>query len=207
MNQNQDYLKDISEIRDMMERSSRFISLSGLSGVFAGVYALAGAGLAHILIKGNVADWGFGFLLSISNDLKSLLLIDASAVLLLAVSTGIFFTTRKARSAGLKTWDSTSRRLIINLLIPLAAGGIFSLILLNQGMIHIVVSSTLLFYGLSLVNASKYTFRDIRYLGLMEIVLGLVAATMDGYGLLFWSIGFGWLHIIYGAWMYFKYEW
>ena len=56
------------------------------------------------------------------------------------------------------------------------------------------------------VNASKYTLNDIRYLGLTEIFLGLVALVFLEYSLLFWAIGFGLVHIIYGIVMYYKYE-
>ena len=130
----------------------------------------------------------------------------AIGVLILALGTGIFFTTRKAKKHGLKIWDSTSKRLLINLLIPLATGGIICLILLDKHYYALVAPATLVFYGLSLVNASHHTYRDIRYLGLTQIVLGLVAFMYIGYGLLFWAIGFGVLHILYGTLMYFKYE-
>ena len=193
-----DYLKDITEIRAIMERSSRFISLSGLSGVMAGVYALAGAYVAHLIVQDYRANP--------HDDVVAYLMADAAAVLLLAVGTGVFLTTRRARAQGATIWDATARRLLINLLIPLVVGGLFSLILVARGTVGIIAPSMLIFYGLALVNASKYTLTDIRYLGFAEIGLGLLAALIPGYSLLFWALGFGVFHIIYGTLMYYTHE-
>jgi hypothetical protein len=103
-------------------------------------------------------------------------------------------------------WDHTSKKLLLNLLIPLAAGGMFVLGLLHYDDWRFVVPATLVFYGLALVNASKYTVSDIRYLGFLEIALGILGMWYIGYGLYFWAIGFGLLHIIYGLIMWWKYE-
>ncbi len=203
MQEKTDYLKDISEIRSMMERSSRFISLSGLSGVMAGIYALIGAYVAYQVIQTGVGE---GEVYGRSGQVIRFLLLDAMVVLILAVGTGIWLTTRRAKQQGLKIWDSTARRLVINLLIPLVTGGFFALIMLFKGFTSIVAPSMLIFYGLALINASKYTISDVRYLGFTELVLGLLATLVIGYSLLFWAIGFGVLHIIYGTVMYFKYE-
>ena len=201
MQEKTDYLKDISEIRSMMERSSRFISLSGLSGVLAGVYALIGAYIAYQILHA-----GGGDAYRRSENVINLLLIVAVVVLILAIGTGIWLTTRRAKQQNFKIWDSTARRLVINLLIPLITGGLFSLIMLYRGYAGMVAPAMLIFYGLALINASKYTLSDVRYLGICEIVLGLCASFFVGYSLLFWALGFGVLHIIYGTVMYFKYE-
>ena len=212
MDKRNQHLEHLSEIRSMMERSSRFISLSGLSGVAAGIFALIGAAavfayldlvpFAHkkpyYVVAETINRWGMGYL--------EFFILDAALVLVFAVSGGIFFTTRKARRKGQKIWDKITQRLLINLLIPLIAGGVFCLGLLNHGAIGLVAPATLIFYGLGLVNASKYTLNDIRYLGLSEIALGLIALFNIGFGLEFWAIGFGILHIVYGLAMYFKYE-
>jgi hypothetical protein len=132
--------------------------------------------------------------------------VDAFVVLVLALFFGVFFTTRNARKKGLPFWDATVKRMLINLFIPLVAGGVFCLILLYHHLVFLIAPSTLLFYGLALINASKFTLTDIRYLGISEIILGLIAMVFVGYGLIFWAIGFGVLHIVYGLAMYIKYE-
>ncbi len=201
-----DYLKDISEIRSIMEKSSRFISLSGLSGVMAGIYALIGAAIAYNLVyTSQELVYDQLIIRDVRGNVGSLILIAAS-VLVAAVFTGIYLTRRKAKKQGLKTWDESARRSLINLMIPLVAGGILAIIFYQQGLIPMIAPVTLIFYGLGLINASHYTYRDIRLLGISEVILGLIASAVIGYGLLIWAIGFGVLHIVYGALMYFKYE-
>lgn len=201
-----DYLKDISEIRSIMEKSSRFISLSGLSGVMAGIYALIGAAIAYNLVYTS-QDLVYDQLIirDVRGNVFSLVLI-ALSVLLAAVLTGIYLTRKKAKKQGLKTWDESAKRSLINLLIPLIAGGVLVVIFYQQGLIPMIAPLTLIFYGLGLINASHYTYRDIRLLGISEVILGLIASAVIGYGLLIWALGFGVLHIVYGALMYFKYE-
>lgn len=211
MSQNEEHLQHLTEIRSLMERSSRFISLSGLSGVFAGITALAGAGVAfwcmdYSLYYPNYYNSIFHPTGSIKTDFLIFFFATAGIVALLAIGFGIFFTTRQAKKKGLSIWDHSAKQLIVNLFLPLAAGGLFCLGMIYHNDIHLVAPATLIFYGLALLNASKYTLTDIRYLGLTEIFIGLIATIFVGYGLLFWAIGFGLMHIIYGVVMYYKYE-
>jgi uncharacterized membrane protein len=131
---------------------------------------------------------------------------DAVLVLVASLLMGVFLTNRQAKQKGQAIWDATAKRLLINLIIPLATGGFFCLILLQHHLVGLVAPATLIFYGLALINASKYTLDDIRYLGMCEIIFGLLASVFLGYGLLFWAFGFGILHIVYGIVMYNKYE-
>ncbi|MCF8279401.1 MAG: hypothetical protein K9J45_03365 [Bacteroidales bacterium] len=207
-----EHLETLSEIRSMMERSSRFISLSGLSGVAAGCFALLGAALVYVYLgltpfsnyRIFYADalqqgkWGIGY--------EAFFLLDAALVFALAVASGIYFTTRKARRKGQKVWDQSALRMLANLAIPLVVGGIFCLALYRERQILLIAPATLVFYGLALVNGSKFTLNDIRYLGLCEIGLGIIGLFFPGYGLELWAIGFGVLHIVYGLVMYRKYE-
>jgi predicted benzoate:H+ symporter BenE len=125
--------------------------------------------------------------------------------LLLALGAAILFTFRKAQKDNQKVWDLRTKRLIINLIIPLATGGILSLMMLLKGFIGLVAPFTLIFYGLALINASRYTLHEIRSLGLVEIVIGLLGVAFVKVGLIFWALGFGIIHIIYGLYMQRKY--
>ena len=201
-----DYRKDISDIRDMMERSSRFISLSGLSGILAGIYALIAAFIAfRIAYTYETIEYGEILIRNVQGKRLELLLI-AISTLALTVVTGIVLTKNKARKNNLPSWDSNAQKVVLNLLIPLVTGGVLVLLFYQYDLIKLIAPITLIFYGLGLINASHYTYRDIRILGLSEVLLGLIACIYTGYGLLFWSIGFGLLHIIYGTAMYMKYE-
>lgn len=206
MNKKSEYLDDISHIKSIMEKSSKFISLSGLSGILAGVYALIGATIAYrIIYTAEIIPYENIRSRMMDNDLI-LLLAVAISVLLLALTTGILLTIRKARKLGQKVIDNTGKRMLWNLLIPLGTGGIFILILFYREVFFLISPLTLIFYGLALVNASKFTLGDVRYLGYSEIIVGLVCAVLPGYGLYFWALGFGVLHIVYGTVMHFKYD-
>lgn len=209
---NKKHFEALQEIKSMMERSSRFISLSGLSGVAAGVSAMLGAILAYLYL--GIAPFSSQRPYYIPGDgpLRwnlehfTFFALDALLVLLFALLGGIYFTTRQAKKNGLKTWDATTKRLLTNLFIPLATGGFFCIGLYINEIVGLIAPVMLIFYGLALIHASKYTLSDIRYLGYLEVGLGLVATWNIGYGLEFWTIGFGLLHILYGTFMYFKYE-
>jgi hypothetical protein len=201
MKTTENYLAEIKEIRKMMEESSRFLSLSGLSGILVGIYALLGAFMAESIIYTNKI---FGWLLS-ENILPDLLLL-ASIILALSLVTVIMLTRRKAKKAGKKIWNPGSRLMMINLAIPLIAGGIFILIFIFRGIYEIAAPGTLIFYGLALINAAKFTRQEIFYMGLIQILLGIPAAIFPSVGLLLWALGFGVIHIIYGTVMYFRYE-
>lgn len=206
MNQ-QEQLDTLNDIRNIMNRSSKFISLSGLSGIFAGVTALVGAYFAHQTLKDFLAgNIGYGY--DAQSDIEIELLKIAILVLIVALLGGIFFTYRQSKKKNLPLWDSTSRNLIVNLAIPLVTGGLFiiALLLNHSTAVGLVAPSTLIFYGLALINASKFTYSDIKFLGVCEIILGIIAMFNIGYGLYFWAAGFGVLHILYGSIMYFKYE-
>jgi hypothetical protein len=208
-NQHSDSLQDVKDIKKLMERSSRFISLSGLSGVSAGLFALAGAGIARFGIlrnyysqydrRGIFADTDF-------REIKIELLGLATGVFVAAFLSAFYFTWKKAGSQGVSLWNHTSRRLFWNMVIPLATGALFILGMLQYDEWKFVAPASLIFYGLALVNASKYTLTDIRYLGYCEIATGVLNMQWIGHGLYFWAIGFGILHIIYGVIMWWKYE-
>ncbi len=206
---NQNPQEIVKDIKQLMVRSSRFISLSGLSGIAAGICALAGALVACMMLDDmqERSNYSGYFRLSAPEDALTLKLLGlAVATFILAFVSAFYLTCRKARKDNLPVWDHTSRRLFWNMIIPMVAGGLFILGMLQYGEWRFVAPCSLVFYGLALVNASKYTLTDIRYLGYGEIALGLINMQFIGFGLYFWSAGFGVLHIIYGAIMWWKYE-
>lgn len=203
---NQKHQEDLAHIRSMMERSSRFISLSGLSGVFAGLSALIGGLYVYQLFKVNGIEYFTDEHILLSGSLVSELIWIGVIILVCAFVFGTFFTVRKSKKYNLPIWTSATKNMLFNLAVPLAAGGIFCLALIYHGYYGLVAPSTLLFYGLAVINAEKYTFSDIKYLGFSELLLGCISLFYIGYGLLFWILGFGILHIVYGLVMFKKYK-
>jgi hypothetical protein len=207
-NQPTDTVQDIHDIRQIMERSSRFISLSGLSGIAAGICALVASYFAYDWIEEYYVRYNMrpGFAGADFQKLKFNLIGLGTAVLVVALAASLYFTWRRAKHNHVPLWGLTSRKLLWNMLVPLIAGGLFILAMLQYNEWRFVAPACLVFYGLALVNASKYTLSDIRYLGYFEIALGLINTQYVGYGLYFWALGFGVLHIVYGIVMWWKYE-
>ncbi len=213
MTEQQQSLDAIHDIKKMMERSSRFISLSGLSGISAGICALLGAWLARPYVFGekdyiiNPAVRGS----SVEGDDYSIIFNTtlfwiAAGTFVAALITAFIFTYLKSQKEGIPIWGTSAKRLMFNVSLPLAVGGVFLLKLIQFGTFGLIAPGCLLFYGLALVNASKFTLAEVRYLGYSQIVLGLISLFFVGYGLYFWAAGFGLLHIIYGIYMWQKYE-
>lgn len=198
-----DYLQDLREIKNMMSQSTQFISLSGLSGVLAGIYALIGAYMAGRILPQPEHRY---FDIHDTQEIANSLILIATGIMALSIATAYIMTVRKAKRIGESTWNTSAKRLLVNFAIPLATGGIFSILLLLQKDYRLVAPATLIFYGLACVNASKYTLRDVRYLGLTMVILGLISVAFPAYGLYFWALGFGFCHILYGAVMHFKYD-
>ena len=213
MNENQQSLETLQDIKRMMERSSRFISLSGLSGISAGICALIGVWLAAPYVFGRkdyVINADAAIVQAYGQDysiiLNTWLFWIAMGTFFAALISAFFFTWIKSKKEGIPIWGTTAKRLLINVSIPLLPGGIFLFKLLHYGTFGLVAPGCLLFYGLALINASKYTLNEIRYLGYLQILLAVVNLWFVGYGLYFWAVGFGLLHIAYGAYMWWKYE-
>ena len=195
------HLKDLAHIKEIMGRSTQFISLSGLSGILAGIYALLGALFVFKLIEDHKQSY-----ITIESYTFKMILLTALTVLILSVLTAFILTYRKANKSKEPLWNPVSKKVLVNFLIPLTTGGIFIILLIKNQIYGLIGPVTLIFYGLACVNASKYTLRDIHYLGLSQVILGLFATAFPGNSLYFWSFGFGILHIFYGTLMHFKYD-
>jgi hypothetical protein len=190
-------LDDIKHIRSMMERSSKFLSISGMSGVLAGTFAIIGAVLAHLVLEGK---------LTFTNDYLYDFILIAGAVLVSAVTVGLIFSARKARKSNSKLWMPVTLQIAKDFCVPLFTGGVLCIILIFKHVAFMVAPCMLIFYGLGLIAAGSRTFRDVKILGACEILLGLAAAIVVGYDLIFWGIGFGVLHIVYGILIHCKYD-
>jgi hypothetical protein len=210
MESNKNYLEDLKIIKKVMEESSRFLSLSGLSGIFAGSMALLGAAVAVVLYLNGTIILKAGFFDVFTemelDALKIKLAVDAFLVLISAIAISFFFSRRKSIQKGLSMWTPVSKRLLMNLMIPLVTGGLLILILYLNHTWYLLIPSMLIFYGLALIGAAKFTYNEVFSLGLSEIITGLLSGFFPALAIIFWCFGFGILHISYGLIMYRKYE-
>ncbi len=208
MDEQLESLEALRDIKRMMERSSRFISLSGLSGIAAGLCALGGAWAAHsrfnCWLTGDCGKNADAY--TIETGLAWDLVVIAFVTFAAAFAFAFLFTLLRTRKTGIPLFGKATWRLMWNTVIPLAAGGLFCLRMMQLGVYGLVAPGCLVFYGLALINASKYTLGEVRYLGYVNMALGLISLWFIGYGLWFWAAGFGLMHIIYGTAMWWKYE-
>lgn len=198
--------KEIAEIKSMMERSTRFLSLSGLAGVLAGIYAFVGAGIAYYWIYFPDTTYGQETTPKGGEDLQVHLMAVALVVLVLAIGSAYLLSQQKSQRNSQQFWSPASKRFLLALFIPVVAGGLFSFALIHESTYQLIAPATLVFYGLGLINASHFTLGEIKNLGIGQLILGLLAAFFPEYGLICWALGFGILHVIYGSMMYYKYD-
>ena len=208
MDTKQQSLQELQQIKQMMERSSKFISLSGLSGISAGICALAGAWFASQKIHcWQYGDCQFGDLINDTDrKVQNEVLLIAILTFVAALATSFFFTFLRSKKTGIPLFGTTTIRLLWNIAIPLVAGAFFLIRSIQLDQYELITPGCLIFYGLALVNASKYTLGEIRYLGYGQIILGIINLWLIGNWVIFWIAGFGVLHIVYGIVMWYKYE-
>lgn len=205
MNNEQDYKRDIAEIRSMMDRSSRFLSLSGWAGILAGIYALVGVYMAYAFFRFNPSEIAASAPGTDSSGLVNVFILAVS-ILVLAIGTAVFLSYRRAIKRKEKLWNATSRRLLVNMAMPLVSGGILILVFISKGLIGLLAPMTLIFYGLALYSAATFTYKEVRFLGAILVGLGLVGSFYIEYGLLCWALGFGLMHLVYGIYIHLKHE-
>ena len=205
MNAKNESLQELQHIKKMMERSTKFSSLSGLSGVAAGTCALVGVWFA----VRSIADWKSSHVNNPEAPMEELatqLLLIAVATFIAAVISAFIFIYLRCKKLDIPVLGMSARRVIINIAIPLFMGSLFVFRLATTGAYNLIPPACLIFYGLGLVNASKYTLNVVRYLGFTQLIIGVINLLVLGYGLIFWGVGFGLIHIIYGVIIWWKYE-
>ena len=198
--------QELAEIKSMMERSTRFLSLSGLAGVLAGIYSFIGAGIAYYWVYFPQTDYGRELATVDRGDLQFRLMAVALVIIVLAIGSAYLLSRQKSQKKAHKFWSPAGKRFISALFIPVVAGGLFCFALVHEQTYQLIAPATLIFYGLGLMSAANFTLGEIRNLGLGQLILGILAAFFPSFGLIFWTLGFGVLHVIYGSMMYYKYD-
>lgn len=211
MSPQQEQLDTLRDIRNFMERSSRYLPLSGIAGIIIGILSIASIAWLYFFLDLNASTLPYYHILvdeagKLNPVYTNKLLLLFGTVFIVSLAVEIIMAEKNAKKKGVPAWDAIAKRFLVNLFIPLVAGGIYCLVLANQGLLQLVLPATLIFYGLGLISASRYTIEDIRFLGMAELGIGLLASYFPTQGLVFWALGFGVLHIVYGTIIYFKYE-
>ena len=202
----------LEEIKQMMDRSSRFVSLSGWSGIAAGICALVATWVADKKFNDYAIsehDYETGSKFPRDSNLLQLdreLWILAGITFIAALFSSFIFTYLRSRKTGVPIWGFMARKVMFNVAVPMIVGALLIWRIIDFGLYGLVTPACLLFYGLALINVSKFTLPEVRYLGYLQLLLGTINLWAIGYGLYFWAVGFGVLHILYGIVMWNKYE-
>lgn len=196
MSSNQ-YSEDIAHIRSMMERSSRFISLSGWAGILPGIFALSGLSLAIWFIQNSKTTGLYNDGIDNTSPLAIQLVLTAFVVLALSVFSSWYTCMRKAKAEHQSTWTPAIQNMLVYFSIPLLAGAVVAGWVYAKEDWGLMAPVILSFYGLALIQASHFTLKSVYWLGLIEIALALLSG-IPGWGIPILAIGFGLLHVIYG---------
>lgn len=199
-------LDDLKQIRAIMERSSTFLSLSGFAGVIVGIIAIAASIAIVMLCNSHLLTTVVLRGIQSDETLRNQIVLVFTAALLLSVASAFVFSLRKAKRKALPIFNKVSLSFATHFFIPLIVGGFFIIGLASKNYYDLVLPSMLIFYGISLLSASKYTLPEISFLGIGSLGLGLLAVFFVPYALLLWAAGFGICTIGYGLFIYSKYE-
>jgi hypothetical protein len=196
--------QQIKAIHEMMERSTRFLHISGMAGILAGFIAIVASWIAINSFAFEPDSYTYNYS-EMGGNLWNIVYLGLST-LVVSFGLGLVLARRNAYKKGSPGWNPTARRMLIYFATPLLTGGLVILLFWLKGFVALAAPLSLIFYGLALLHASHFTLTDIRYLGLIELLLGLVALYWIQHSLLIWALGFGMVHIGYGFYIYLRYE-
>jgi len=200
---NENPLDSLNEIKSMMERSSKFTNISGWTWIWVGFVGLISASIAYFIILEEEFRL-YTLLPNAQRDINLVILLIST--LIVACAGGFYFMINKTNKDGAKFINPTTKRILARFILVLLIGATICAALYMHLSFVYIAPTTLLFYGLALLNVEKDTILEIKYLAYSEIILGLLAFFLIYKGLLFWTIGFGLIHLIFGVWMVLKYD-
>ena len=181
-----------------MEQGKSYFSLKSLSGILIGIYGLATVYLIDKLTSGE----GSG--IEMVSQLPILFLqigITAIAVVFIIISLFTLWirAKRRAKSEGKKLWNTSNKKIRLQTLITLLVLIVVIIVIANQGYYSLVTPISLFFYGLFLLNLSRFSSKGLVFLSIGEVLLGVAAYMIYDKEIFFLALGFGLLPIIYGA--------
>ncbi|MBK7028368.1 MAG: hypothetical protein IPH45_03800 [Bacteroidales bacterium] len=205
MEPKEDYKQTLADIRNLMDHSARFQSLSGLAGISSGLAALTGLAAFYLYFGYSL----FEPFLFVNYQTVPFLMLDGAVILMVSLILAFILTKRNAQKHNEKLWTPIFKRVLLFWSIPMASGGILLLPYFSGSgpiLFPTAISLTLVFYGLALTSASRYSLNELFWLGIINIILGLTAFFLWKYSLIFWGLGFGVMNVVFGVYVYRKHE-
>jgi hypothetical protein len=181
-------IDNLRYIRETMERAGSFTAVPGWGGVTMGITAVAAAVVAGWQISPNrwLATW----------------LVEGAV----AITIGVIAMQQKARAAGLELWSAPARKFAFSFVPPMFAGAVLTFALWRAGLTHLIPGTWLLLYGTGVITGGAFSVRVVPIMGAGFLALGGAALLSPAVLSNFWlGLGFGGLHILFGAMIARKY--
>jgi len=184
-------------IRRTLEAAGQLTAVPGKHLMGAGLVALAGVAV-NVLMTG--APWSQGASAGAALDTWGLVLCVALAL----VSHGIW---RKAKHTHTPLQAPLVRKLLWGLCPALFVGGILTHLALRTQSLDLLPTIWLGCYGAAVTNGGLVSVPPVRYLGLCLLAAAAGSAVAPpGMGLTWLAVGFGWLHLVFGAYIAWRYN-
>ena len=171
-------------IRQAMERGATFTSIPGLGGIVMGLVGLATSVVAAQQPSAN--RWLIAWL-------------GGAAI---AAIVGLVAMARKARQRGADLLGANARRFAVGMAAPFVAGAAITYALWAVENFTVMAPSWLLLYGAGVLTGGIFSIPIVRAIGVCFMTLGIAAiATPPEWGNVWLAVGFGGLHIGFGAYI------
>jgi hypothetical protein len=169
-------------IRETMERASSFTAVPGWGGVAMGITA---GGAAVVAMRQQ------------SSQAWLLTWIGEAAV---AIAIASWSTISKAREAKIPILAGPGRKFALSFAPPMFVGALLTILLYRVGRVDMIPGVWLLLYGTGVVTGGAFSIRVVPLMGLCFMVLGTVALfSPANWQNILLGVGFGGLHIVFGA--------
>jgi len=175
-------MNDLRFIRQMMERSASFTAVPGW-----GMILMGGTAIMTAVVSTRLEGTGNWLYLWLGESI-------------LAILIGIVSMGYKARLANSSLFSGAGGKFMINLFAPILAGVPLTAVLFQQGRTEALPGLWLLLYGVGVITGGAFSVRVIPLMGACFAAVGAAALFLpSAWGNVMLALGFGGLHILFGA--------
>jgi len=179
--QSSEALDQLQFIRHTMESATSFTAVPGWGTVLLGLTAIAAALVARSL------------------DARVTWVLLWLGEALLAAIISLVGMVKKTGSLAKLATSIPARKCALSLVPPLAAGGVLTLMMMEQHLYAILPGMWLMLYGVAVITGGAFSVRVVPIMGICFAVLGTIALALPAS----WAngvmgAGFGGLHVLFG---------
>lgn len=187
--------ENLRVIRELMERSTRYTTFSGYSGVLAGTASITGCIITWLLQQGPSGLY----------PARVPFLLTWSLVVLFAIGADYLLTKRHAARVGKHILSRLGQQMAFASLPGLGTGALLTLLLVRHHLLNEVYPLWMLCYGIAICAVGLFSQREVKYLGALFLCAGALTLVLiqgqPGWGLPMMALSFGGFHIVWGVLM------